>query len=51
MQRAKLELSAAGLEGVQLGGNYVAGVALGKCVEYSYDLAADIAKQLKSQPV
>ncbi len=51
MQRAKRELSAAGLEGVQLGGNYVAGVALGKCVEYSYDLAADIAKQLKSQPV
>ena len=51
IQRARRELSAAGLEGVQLGGNYVAGVALGKCVEYGYDLAADIARQLNSQPV
>jgi hypothetical protein len=28
-----------------LGGNYVAGVALGKCVEYGYQVAKDIASR------
>ena len=39
-------LSAAGWEGVVLGGNYVAGVALGKCIEYAYTYAQHIAQQL-----
>ena len=39
----------AGFGGVFLGGNYVAGVALGKCVEYAYEYAEGIAKYLDSQ--
>ena len=39
----------AGLGGVLLGGNYVAGVALGKCVEYAYEYAKEISKYLESQ--
>ena len=31
-----------------LGGNYVAGVALGKCVEYGYEYAGKVASYLKS---
>ena len=41
--RAKAALSGAGLGGVLLGGNYVAGVALGKCVEYGYEFAKQAA--------
>lgn len=48
-QEVKGELKAADFEGVMLGGNFVAGVALGKCVEFGYDFAADIAKQLQAQ--
>lgn len=47
LQEIKSELASAGCKNVLLGGNYVAGVALGKCVEFSYDFAADIASQLK----
>ena len=47
LQEIKSELASAGCQNVLLGGNYVAGVALGKCVEFSYDFAADIASQLK----
>ena len=42
---AEKELGKAGWEGVLLGGNYVSGVALGKCVEYGYEFAAKAAKE------
>lgn len=32
-----------------LGGNYVAGVALGKCVEYGYEYAKEVAKYLQAE--
>jgi oxygen-dependent protoporphyrinogen oxidase len=41
-------LAAAGLEGVLLGGNYVCGVALGKCVEHGYDFANQISSYVTS---
>jgi oxygen-dependent protoporphyrinogen oxidase len=41
-------LADAGLNGVLLGGNYVAGVALGKCVEYGYEFADQVAKYLST---
>ncbi len=41
-------MEAAGLGGILLGGNYVAGVALGKCVEYGYEYANEIAKYLST---
>ncbi|GBG00321.1 protoporphyrinogen oxidase chloroplastic [Raphidocelis subcapitata] len=44
LDTAKKGLSSAGLEGVLLGGNYVSGVALGKCVEYGFEFAGEIAK-------
>ncbi len=49
MQGAKEELVEAGLGGVLLGGNYVAGVALGKCVEYAFDFAKEVATYLNKQ--
>jgi protoporphyrinogen/coproporphyrinogen III oxidase len=42
--RAKASLAGAGWDGVLLGGNYVSGVALGKCVEYGYEFAKEAAK-------
>ena len=48
-QGAKEDLADAGLGGVLLGGNYVAGVALGKCVEYGYEYAKEVAKYLKAE--
>ena len=49
LQAAKDELAEAGWGGLLLGGNYVAGVALGKCVEYAYTFAAEVAEHLKTQ--
>jgi oxygen-dependent protoporphyrinogen oxidase len=42
-------MAAAGLDGVLLGGNYVAGVALGRCVEYGYDFAGQVASYVQAQ--
>lgn len=42
-------LKSAGLDGVLLGGNYVAGVALGKCVEYGFEFAEQTAQFVVSQ--
>lgn len=42
-------MAAAGLQGVLLGGNYVAGVALGKCVEHGYEFAEEIAQYVAAQ--
>ncbi|PSC75640.1 Protoporphyrinogen oxidase chloroplastic [Micractinium conductrix] len=44
---AQEALRQAGWDGVLLGGNYVAGVALGKCIEYGYTFAGQVAEQLK----
>ena len=42
-------MAQAGYDGVLLGGNYVAGVALGKCVEFGYEYANQISKYLQSK--
>ncbi|KAJ4914697.1 hypothetical protein Rs2_00247 [Raphanus sativus] len=39
---AKASLSSSGHEGIFLGGNYVAGVALGRCVECAYETATQV---------
>lgn len=44
LERAKGGLQAAGYEGLLLGGNYVSGVALGKCVEFAYEYATSVAQ-------
>lgn len=46
LDAAKAALSDAGLQGLFLGGNYVSGVALGRCVEGAYDVAAEVASFL-----
>ena len=48
LQGAQKELEEGGYKGLILGGNYVAGVALGKCVEYAYTYAGLLASYLKS---
>ena len=45
---AKGALDQAGMGGVKLGGNYVAGVALGKCIEYGYTFADELASTVKA---
>eukprot|EP00192_Tetraselmis_astigmatica_P003616 CAMPEP_0117682508 /NCGR_PEP_ID=MMETSP0804-20121206/19706_1 /TAXON_ID=1074897 /ORGANISM="Tetraselmis astigmatica, Strain CCMP880" /LENGTH=573 /DNA_ID=CAMNT_0005492643 /DNA_START=52 /DNA_END=1773 /DNA_ORIENTATION=+ len=44
--RAKAALADAGWEGLHLGGNYVCGVALGKCVEYADEYSQAISTYL-----
>jgi len=50
LDRAEKALQAAGADGLYLGGNYKAGVALGRCVEYAREQAVEIAAKLKSMP-
>ncbi|KAK6941163.1 Amine oxidase [Dillenia turbinata] len=42
LDAAKNALSSGGFHGLFLGGNYVSGVALGRCVEGAYDVAAEV---------
>lgn len=46
LDAAKASLSDAGCKGLFLGGNYVSGVALGRCVEGAYEAAAQVAQFL-----
>nr|GEX36984.1 protoporphyrinogen oxidase 1, chloroplastic [Tanacetum cinerariifolium] len=46
LETAKNTLIYEGFRGMFLGGNYVSGVALGRCVENAYDIAADVSKYL-----
>uniref|UniRef100_A0A061S6R9 Protoporphyrinogen oxidase n=1 Tax=Tetraselmis sp. GSL018 TaxID=582737 RepID=A0A061S6R9_9CHLO len=46
VRRAAEGLKEAGWPGVHLGGNYVCGVALGKCVEYASEYAEQIVGQV-----
>jgi len=49
LEQAKQGLEQAGLGGMMLGGNYVSGVVLGKCVESGYDFAREVADYLKTK--
>lgn len=42
LDAAKNALSNSGFQGLFLGGNYVSGVALGRCVEGAYEVASDV---------
>ncbi|GLU16652.1 hypothetical protein SLE2022_330730 [Rubroshorea leprosula] len=42
LENAKSALKDSGYDGLFLGGNYVSGVALGRCVEGAYELAAGV---------
>ena len=44
LSQVRSALNDSGWQNLLLGGNYVSGVALGRCVEYSFDFAAEIAK-------
>ncbi|XXG84717.1 hypothetical protein AAC387_Pa10g2174 [Persea americana] len=46
LESAKAALRDCGLEGLFLGGNYVSGVALGRCVEGAYESATEISNFL-----
>lgn len=46
LENAQAALNSSGLRGLFLGGNYVSGVALGRCVEGAYDIAVDVADYL-----
>lgn len=46
---AKQALADAQYNGIKLGGNYVCGVALGKCVEYGYTFADELAAEVASR--
>ena len=51
LESAKRALQAASLDGVFLGGNYVVGVALGRCVEGAYESAQAISQFVSQLPV
>lgn len=51
LEKARRGIADAGLDGVFLGGNYVSGVALGRCVEGGYESAKEVAAFLASKPV
>lgn len=42
LDTAKTALMNSGFHGLFLGGNYVSGVALGRCVEGAYEVAAEV---------
>jgi oxygen-dependent protoporphyrinogen oxidase len=42
LAEAKAALAEAGCEGLLLGGNYTAGVALGRCVEFGIEQAKEL---------
>lgn len=42
LDAAKAALRDTGFQGLFLGGNYVSGVALGRCVEGAYEVAAEV---------
>ena len=46
LQGAKEAIVDAGLDGLVLAGNYVHGVALGKCIEGGYDTAREVLEAL-----
>lgn len=46
LDAARAVLTDTGLQGLFLGGNYVSGVALGRCVEGAYEVAAEVASFL-----
>uniref|UniRef100_A0A1D1XKI6 Protoporphyrinogen oxidase n=1 Tax=Anthurium amnicola TaxID=1678845 RepID=A0A1D1XKI6_9ARAE len=46
LEAAKNALHKGGFEGLFLGGNYVAGVALGRCVEGAYESASEVSNLL-----
>lgn len=49
LDTARKEMDAAGLDGVLLAGNYVAGVAIGKCVDGAYAAADGLEKVLSKK--
>ncbi|KAL2897482.1 Protoporphyrinogen oxidase 1 chloroplastic [Bienertia sinuspersici] len=46
LDAAKASLTDAGFKGLFLGGNYVSGVALGRCIEGAYESAAEVVEFL-----
>ena len=46
LDAAKVALSNGGFKGLFLGGNYVSGVALGRCVEGAYGIVAEVTEFL-----
>ena len=46
LDAANSALKDTGFQGLFLGGNYVSGVALGRCVEGAYEVAAEVTKFL-----
>ncbi|KAA3475133.1 protoporphyrinogen oxidase 1, chloroplastic-like [Gossypium australe] len=46
LDTAKMALRDSGFHGLFLGGNYVSGVALGRCVEGAYEVAAEVKEFL-----
>jgi len=49
LAEAKAGLAKAGCDGLFLGGNYTAGVALGRCVEFGVEQAKDLEAYLSKQ--